>query len=105
MFRHLLGELNLINLTDATTIYNDNQGAVFCSNSTSSKGMRHVNIRENCIREAIHEHNEVAVVHIAGASNPADIFTKEFKSDAIFRTLRGLFLFSPSTVSLDVVPR
>ena len=47
----------------------------------------------------------MAVVHIAGASNPADIFTKEFKLDAIFRTLRGLFLFDPSSVSLDVVPR
>ena len=66
--------------------------------------MRHVNIRQNCIREA-HEHNEVAIVHIAGASNPADLFSKEFKLDAVFRALRGLLLFYPSCVKLDAVPR
>jgi len=38
--------------------------------------MRHVNIRENCVREAIHIFNEVNVAHIAGASNPADIFVQ-----------------------------
>jgi len=64
-----------------------------------------VNIRENCVREAIHVFNEVLVSHIAGASNPADIFTKKFKSDAIFRTLRGLLLFYPSSFFSDGVPR
>jgi hypothetical protein len=52
MFRNVLGDLGLINLQDATTIYNDNRGAVDWSNTTSTKGMRHVNIRENCVCEA-----------------------------------------------------
>jgi hypothetical protein len=39
MFRNILGELNLINLTLATAIYNDNRGAVDWSNTTSTKGM------------------------------------------------------------------
>ena len=73
MFRHILGEMGLINLLQSTTIYNDNAGAVTWSNSTSTKGMRHVNIRENCIREAIHC-NEISVILIAGAANPSDSY-------------------------------
>ena len=105
MFRHVLGELGLINLTQATAIYNDNKGAVDWSNSSSTKGMRHVNIRENAIREAIHEFNEITVSHIPGQSNPADIFTKEFKSDVTFRALRGLLLSYPSFLHITKVPR
>ena len=104
MFRNVLGDLNLINLSQATAIYNDNQGAVNWSNTSSTKGMRHVNIRENAVREAIHEFNEVSVSHIPGPCNPSDIFTKEFKSDVTFRSLRGLLLFSPTHIlsNLDV---
>mmetsp|Transcript_23736 Transcript_23736/g.34017 ORF Transcript_23736/g.34017 Transcript_23736/m.34017 type:complete len:111 (+) Transcript_23736:2220-2552(+) len=105
MFRHLLVELGLLNINLPTTIYNDNKGAVDWSNSSSTKGMRHVNIRENAVREA-KEHNEVSICHIAGASNPSDLFSKEFKSDAIFRTLRGLLLSYPSSIpDINVVPR
>jgi hypothetical protein len=106
MFRNILGDLNLINLSQATAIYNDNKGAVNWSNTTSTKGMRHVNIRENAVREAIHEFKEVSVSHIPGSCNPSDIFTKEFKSDAIFRSLRGLLLFSPNHILSNFdVPR
>ena len=106
MFRNILGDLNLINLSQATAIYNDNKGAVNWSNTTSTKGMRHVNIRENAVREAIHEFKEVSVSHIPGSCNPSDIFTKEFISDAIFRSLRGLLLFSPNHILSNFdVPR
>ena len=79
MFRNILDELQMINLLQATAIYNDNQGAVNWSNTSSNKGMRHVNIRENAIREAIHEFKEINISHIPGTCNPSDIFTKEFK--------------------------
>mmetsp|Transcript_14142 Transcript_14142/g.20281 ORF Transcript_14142/g.20281 Transcript_14142/m.20281 type:complete len:147 (-) Transcript_14142:171-611(-) len=105
MFRNILGDLDLINLSLATAIYNDNQGAVNWSNTSSTKGMRHVNIRENAVREAIHEFNEVSVSHIPGPQNPSDIFTKEFTSDAIFRTLRGLLLSYPSALIANIAPR
>jgi hypothetical protein len=98
MFRHVLGELDLINLSQPTPIFNDNQGAVNWSNSSSMKGMPHVNIRENAVREAIHEYHEITVTHIPGPCNPSDIFTKEFKSDVVFRTLCGLLLFSPTQI-------
>ena len=106
MFRNVLGELDLINLSHPTPIFNDNQGAVNWSNTSSTKGMRHVNIRENAVREAIHEFHEVTVSHIPGPCNPSDIFTKEFKSELVFRTLRGLLLFSPTQILLNFnVPR
>jgi hypothetical protein len=50
--------------------------------------MHHYNVRENAVHEAINEHNEVSVHHIGGKVNPADLFTKEHKSDEIFRNLR-----------------
>jgi hypothetical protein len=96
MFRHVLFDLNLLDSTIPTNVYNDNRGSVDWSNSFSTKGMRHVNIRENAIREA-RQLNEVSILHIPGAANPADLFTKEFKSDCTFRHLRDLTLFYPSS--------
>jgi hypothetical protein len=58
--------------------------------------MRHVNIQENMIREAIHSFREIEVSHIPGPCNPADIFTKEFKSDETFRQVRGVLLSYPT---------
>ncbi len=87
MFCHVLGEMGLIHLTQATAIYNDNNRAVDWSNSFSTKGMRHVNICKNDIHEAIRESNEITVSHIPEQSNPADISTKEFKPDVTFHTL------------------
>jgi hypothetical protein len=60
--------------------------------------MRHLNIRENAVHEA-QRLQEVSVSHISGKRNPAEIFTKEFKSDSTFRSLRDLLLFSSSVFS------
>jgi len=89
--RHVLSDLNLLD-QDPTPIYNDNMAAVMWSNSTSNKAMRHVNIRENAVREAIHKHKEVTVQHIGGKVNPSDLFTKEHKSDEIYRSIRDSFM-------------
>jgi hypothetical protein len=79
--------------TNPMPIFNDNMAAVNWSNSTSHKAMRHVNIRENVVREeSIQEFHEITVKHISGKTNPADIFTKEHKSDEIFRSLRDSFM-------------
>jgi hypothetical protein len=103
MFRHILADLNLLDPTSPTPVYNDNRGSVDWSNSSSTKGMRHVNIRENAIREA-RLFNEISILHIAGKANPADLFTKEFKSDSTFRSLRSLILFYPSSPPAYIVP-
>ena len=46
MFRHVLSDLGLIDVSVPTPLYNDNQGAVNWSKTTSTKGMRHLNIQE-----------------------------------------------------------
>jgi len=96
MFHHVLTDLGLLDPTLPTPVYNDNHGSVDWSNSSSTKGMRHVNIRENAIREA-RDMNEEASIHIPGSANPADLFTKEFKSDSTLQSLRNLLLFYPSS--------
>ena len=60
--------------------------------------MRHVNIRENAVCEA-RVLGEVSIHHIPGAANPADLFTKEFKSDSTFWSLCNLLLYFPSALS------
>jgi hypothetical protein len=52
MFRHVLSDLQVLDTSLPTKIFNDNRGCVDWSNSFSTKGMRHVNIRENAVREA-----------------------------------------------------
>ena len=91
--RNILTDLSLLDIKLPTTIYNDNRGAVDWSNTTSNKNMRHVNIRENSVREAIHEFHEVRVEHISGKLNPSDLFTKEFKLDEVYHLLWDLILF------------
>jgi hypothetical protein len=103
MFRHILHDLHLLDTTIPTNVFNDNCGAVDWSNSFSTKGMRHVNIRENAVREA-RVPNEVSIQHIPGMCNPADMFSKEFKSDTTFRALRSLVLFYPSSFKEVPVP-
>ena len=92
MFWHILTDLNLPP-RNPTPIYNDNCGAVEWSHLFSTKGMRHLNICENAVREA-QQFQEVTISHIPGTCNIADIFTKEFKSHCTFRTLRALLLSS-----------
>jgi hypothetical protein len=89
--RHVLSDLSLLS-PDPTLIYNDNVAAVNWANTTSHKVMCHVNIRENAIREAIHEFQEISVLHIGGKVNPVDIFTKEHKSDEVFHSIRDSFM-------------
>jgi hypothetical protein len=48
-----------------------------------SKKLCHLNIREIAIRD---------VKHVPGHSNIADLLTKEFKSDSVFRQLAFMIL-------------
>jgi len=80
-----------MSLTDAnrpTPVYNDNdnQGCVDWSKTTSTKGLRNLNIRDCAVRDSI-QAEEVTIHHIQGVINPADIFTKEMKDGLHFRAL------------------
>jgi hypothetical protein len=103
MFHHAMSDLHLLDCSSPTNIYNDNHGAIDWSNTFCTKGMYHMNIRENAVREA-QVMNEVSIHHIPGSHNPADLFTKEFKSDLTFRTLRNLTLFYPSSFKANSLP-
>ena len=54
--------------------------------------MRHYNIHENAVQEAINKHKEVSIHHVSGKINPSDSLTKEHKSPDIFRSLQDSFM-------------
>jgi hypothetical protein len=72
-------------------IYNDNKACVDWSKSTTSKGLRHIQMRENRIRENIAS-KFVSICHIDGKLNLADVFTKEMKDTSHFVEIRDLFM-------------
>ena len=63
------------------------------SASCTTKGIKHISLRENQIRER-HQAGDVCVAHIPGIINPSDIFTKEIKDTAHFRRLRDSMMVS-----------
>ena len=89
----LLEDINLQHLVmpSPTTVLNDNNACVVWSHNLTTKGLRHVQIRENAIRESI-EAGFVQVHHVEGAYNLADMFTKEEKSVEHFVTIRDKIL-------------
>ena len=78
-------------------IWNDNSACVAWSKNTTTKGLRHVQIRENAVREGI-EMGIFTVTHIEGKKNPSDIFTKEDKDTEHFVAVRNSIMCDFDTV-------
>ena len=78
-------------LDKPTLIYNDNEACVKWSYNMTSKAARHIELRENSVREWVQD-KTISVKHVAGKTNPADIFTKEMRDGAHFRRLRDSFM-------------
>jgi len=76
-----------------TVLYNDNQACVNWSKKTTTKGLRHIQMKENRVRENILS-KFVCVCHIDGKINLADLFTKEMKDVKHFVELRDLMMCS-----------
>ena len=55
--------------------------------------MRHINLKDCAVCDSI-QAKEVDLYHIPGDINPSDIFTKEIRDGAHFRTLRDSFMMS-----------
>ena len=91
--RHLSEDLGFMDPSTPTIIYNDNQACVDWAATLTVKGIKHLNLRENKIRES-HASNDIAVTHIPGAVNCSDIHTKEIKDAAHFRRLRDTIVVS-----------
>lgn len=89
----LLQGLNLHKtlMPSPTKVYNDNAACVAWSKNTTTKGLRHVQIRENAVRESV-QNNFAEILHVAGKVNLSDLFTKEDKDDTHFVQLRDLLL-------------
>ena len=90
-------------LGDTTTIYNDNMACIHWARNKTSKNTRHMQIRENAIRESV-QNKKVQLVHIDGKTNLADLFTKEDKDIAHFITIRNQILclpFPPTLITTD----
>jgi len=80
-------------------VYNDNQACVNWSKRSTTKGLRHIQMKENRVRENIVS-NFVRINHIDGKINLADIFTKEMKDVTHFVELRNLIM-CPRITTLD----
>jgi hypothetical protein len=85
--RHIVIDLDMHNTNTPTPVFNDNQGCIDWSKSTSIKNLRHFNMRENAVYEAV-QHREIDLKHHPGVRNPADLFTKEHKDKSHFTALR-----------------
>jgi hypothetical protein len=78
-------------IPNVNVIYNDNQACVNWSKSSTLKGLCHIQMKENLVRENI-ANQFVTIKHIDGKKNIADIFTKEMKDTGHFVELRDLFM-------------
>jgi len=72
-------------------IYNDNKACVNWSKWTTTKGLMHIQMKENRVRGNILS-NFIRVCHIDGKINLADLFTKEMRDTAHFVKLRDLMM-------------
>jgi hypothetical protein len=80
-------------MPSTTIIYNDNKACVQWSKKATTKGLCHIQMRENRVRENIAS-QFILVCHIDGKINLADIFTNEMKDTSHFVELRDLFMCS-----------
>ena len=87
---HILDDLHLTKsvIKGPIHIWNDNNACVCWSKNTTTKGLRHVQIRENAVREGV-AMGIYKVKHIEGKKNPSDIFTKEDKDTTHFIQVRN----------------
>jgi hypothetical protein len=74
-------------------ISNDNKACVNWSKNCTSKGLRHIQMKENQARENVST-GFVKICHVEGKTNLADLFTKEMKDTSHFALLQDLMMKS-----------
>ena len=92
---HILNDLSLADkhMPPQTKVYNDNNAACVCwSHNLTTKGLRHIQIRENAVRELVQSNFIDHVHHIAGKVNLADLFMKEDKDASHFIAIHDLIM-------------
>ena len=93
---HRCNDMNLPNANTPTRLYNNNQGTVDWSKSTTNKALRHICLKDCAVRNSI-QAKEVDLYHIPGAVNLSNIFTKKMRDGTHFRMLRDSFMMSAET--------
>jgi hypothetical protein len=86
-------DLSMADAVQCTTVFNDNKACVDWAAALTSKGIKHLNLRENKVREAQAD-GQVLVTHIPGQLNSSDLLTKELKDAALYRRLRDTIMVS-----------
>jgi hypothetical protein len=77
------GGYDIADTAAASPLYNDNESCVKWSHNMTTKQIRHMEMRENAVREWVQD-SLLKVLHVSGRVNPADIFTKEMRDGAHF---------------------
>jgi hypothetical protein len=74
-----------------TLLYNKNKACIRWSHSMTFKAARHTELRKNSVFKWVQD-KTIFVKHVAGKTNPADIFTKEMCNGAHFHCLGDSFM-------------
>jgi len=94
--KNIICDLNLHRqlMNTKIKVFNDNMACVLWSKSTTTKGIRHIQIRENGVRENAHL---IDIQHVEGRWNPADLLSKEDKDVKHFTFFRDKLVPKPFT--------
>jgi hypothetical protein len=74
-----------------TLLYNENEACIRWSHNMTSNAAQHIELRKNSIHKWVQD-KTISVKHVAGKTNPADIFTKEMRDGAHFRHTHDSFM-------------
>ena len=74
-------------ISQPTQVFNDNNACVLWSGNLALKAIRHIELRENSVREWVQD-KSIKVLYVAGKNNVSNIFTKETRDVAHFCRLR-----------------
>ena len=96
-FQNILQDLILFEMchNGPITIYNDNSVAVQWAHNMTTKGLRYIQMRKNAVREQVAAKFVEVVEHVAGKSDPSDIFTKEDRDPSHFLECRDTLCAEP----------
>jgi hypothetical protein len=83
--------ISVLDATSPAILYNDNKACVNWFYNMSSKAACHIKLHENLVHKWVQD-GTLKVLHVAGKTNPVDIFTKEMRDGTHFGWLRDSFM-------------
>ena len=103
--RNILDDLQLFQLfTDGSIpMYNDNQSAIKWSYNMTQKATRYIQIRENAVGDEV-QSGFILPTHLAGKHNLSDLYTKELKDIAAFKSIRNILVVSAAEALNSFAP-